>query len=146
MVQQISQAWSTYLADHENVTNAKDQEDANTVAYEGVQKERRADLRSTLEVLYIEQSLRQSELELASARHDTYVAQAGLLQAMGLLEAERLVPGVDLYDPAKNFNRVKLQGAVPWEVIPDALDHITTPTMQRLPSPPKAPVQEPPAP
>jgi outer membrane protein len=146
MVQQISQAWSGYLAAHENMTNADDETKANDVAYEGVRKERSADLRSTLEVLYIEQSLRQSQLELASARHDTYVAQAGLLQAMGLLEGERLVPGIDLYDPAKNFNRVKLQGAVPWEIIPDALDHITTPALQRLPSPPKAPVQEPPAP
>lgn len=146
MVQQISQAWSGYLAAHENVTNADDEVKANDEAYEGVRKERSADLRSTLEVLYIEQSLRQSRLELSSSRHDAYVAQAGLLEAMGLLEAERLVPGVDVYDPAKNFNRVKAAGAVPWEIVPDALDHLTTPAMQRLPSPPSAPVQEKPAP
>jgi outer membrane protein len=145
MVQQMSQAWSGYLSAHENMTNADDEQKANQVAYEGVQKERQADLRSTLEVLYIAQSLWQSELILAVSRHDTYVAQAGLLSSMGLLEAERLVPGVDVYDPKKNFNRVKLQGAVPWEVVPDALDHLTSPSLQRLPSPPATPVPEKPA-
>lgn len=139
MVQQISQAWSGYLAAHENVTNADQEVQANTVAYDGVRKERQADLRSTLEVLYIEQSLRQSQLEQAAARHDAYVAQAGLLSASGLLEADLLVPGgVDLYDPAKNFNRVKYAGAVPWEVVPDVLDHLTSPALKRLPAPPRA--------
>ena len=143
MTQQISQAWSAYLAAHENVTNADQEVQANTVAYEGVQKERRADLRSTLEVLYIEQSLRQAELARAAAQHDSYVSQANLLGSMGLLEAALLAPGeVDLYDAAKAFNRVKLTGAVPWELLPDALDHLTSPPLQHLPSPPKAPVQE----
>jgi outer membrane protein len=142
MVQQMSQAWSGYLAAHENMTNADEGVKSNTIAYEGVRKERQADLRSTLEVLYIEQSLRQAELALAASRHDAYVAQAGLLATMGLLEAQRLVPGVDVYDPAKNFNRVKLNGAVPWEVVPDALDHLTSPSLKRLPAPPAGPVQE----
>ena len=139
MVQQIGQAWSEYLANHENETNADEGVKANAVAYDGVQKERRADLRSTLEVLYIEQSLRQAELARASAYHDAYVSQANLLGNMGLLEAAQLAPGaVDLYDPAKNFNRVKMTGAVPWEVVPDILDHLTSPSLQRLPAPPTA--------
>jgi outer membrane protein len=143
MVQQISQSRSAYLAAHENVTNAEDEVNANAVAYEGVQKERRADLRSTLEVLYIEQSLRQAELARASARHDAYLSQTNLLASMGLLEAQRLVPGgVDLYDPAKAFDRVKLAGAVPWEVVPDVLDHLTSPQVKRLPAPPTKPAAE----
>jgi outer membrane protein len=147
MVAQISQAWSTYLADHENVTNAKDQEDANTIAYEGVQKERRVDLRSTLEVLYIEQSLVQSQLSSSSARHDAYVAQSELLGSMGLLEAAQLVPGqVDLYDPVKAFNRVKSAGAVPWEILPNALDRLTAPTLRPMPAPPTRVVPDTPAP
>lgn len=144
MVQQIGQAWSEYLANHENETNADEGVKANQVAYEGVQKERRADLRSTLEVLYIEQSLRQAELARASAYHDAYVSQANLLGSMGLLEATLLAPGgVDVYDPAKNFNRVKMTGAVPWEFLPDALDHLTSPSLKRLPAPPTAPAADP---
>ncbi len=147
MVQQIGQAWSEYLANHENQTNADQAVQANQVAYDGMQKERQADLRSTLEVLYIEQALRQSELARASAYHDSYVSQANLLGTMGLLEASLLAPGgVDLYDPAKNFNRVKMTGAVPWELLPDALDHVTSPSLQRLPPPPRASVPDQPAP
>ncbi|MGZ3315420.1 MAG: hypothetical protein ACXU8Q_14725, partial [Caulobacteraceae bacterium] len=121
---------------------------ANQVAYEGVQKERRADLRTTLEVLYIEQSLRQAELARAAARHDAYVSQANLLGSMGLLEAALLVPngGIELYDPAKAFNRVKMSGAVPWEIVPDVLDHVTSPSLKRLPPPPSAAVPVAPAP
>jgi outer membrane protein len=140
MVQQIGQAWSEYLANHENQTNADQAVQANQVAYDGMRKERQADLRSTLEVLYIEQSLRQTELARAAAFHDAYVSQANLLGSMGLLEASLLAPGgVDLYDPAKNFNRVKMTGMVPWEFLPDVLDHATSPSLQRLPPPPKAP-------
>jgi outer membrane protein len=137
MTQQVSQAWSEYLAAHENQTNADQQMQANQVAYEGMRKERQADLRSTLEVLYAEQALRQAEVNRASAFHDSYVAQANLLGSMGLLEAGLLAPGsVDLYDPAKNFNRVRWNATVPWEFVPDALDHLTSPPLQRLAPPP----------
>jgi outer membrane protein len=147
MVQQISQAWSEYLAAHENQTNADQQMQANQTAYEGMRKERQADLRSTLEVLYAEQSLRQSEVNLAAAFHDAYVAQADLLGSMGLLQAGLLTPGaVDLYDPAKNFNRVKWTATVPWEFLPDGLDHLTSPPLQRLAAPPTSTVGAQPAP
>jgi hypothetical protein len=70
---------------------------------------------------------------------------------MGLLQAAMLTPGaVEVYDPAKNFNRVKRTATVPWEFIPDALDHLTSPSLKRLPPPPTAvapdqTVQAPPA-
>lgn len=136
MVQQISQAWSAYAAAHENVGNDEQEVQADTVAYDGVQKERRADLRSTLEALYIEQSLRQAQLAQAAASHDAYVAAANVLAVMGALNAQDLAPGVGLYDPAKAFNHVKWEGAVPWEVVPDVLDHLTSPALQRLPPAP----------
>ena len=138
MVQQISQAWSSFLASRENISNAEEGVQANQVAYEGMQKERRADLRSTLEVLYVEQSLRQAELARAAAKHDSYVAATALLASMGLLEARILVPGVHPYDPVKAFEQVRTAGAVPWEVIPAALDHVTAPPLRRLPPPPTA--------
>jgi outer membrane protein len=140
MVQQMSQAWSQFLAARANVGNATDAVYANQIAYEGVQKERRADLRSTLDVLSIEQSLANAELTQSRAKHDTYVAAAVVLNQMGLLEAKILVPDLDPYDPARAFNRVRNEGSVPWEVVPAALDHLTAPTLHRLPPPPTAPV------
>jgi hypothetical protein len=71
------------------------------------------------------------------------VAQANLLGAMGVLEAGILVPGLPLYDPAKAFNEVKMAGAVPWEVVPDVLDQLTSPGLKRLPPPPKSVVPAP---
>lgn len=141
MVQQIAQNWSLFLAARKNMENAASEADANQVAYEGVQKERQADLRSNLEVLYIEQSLVQARVARASAQHDTYVAGANLLNTMGLLEAKLLVPNIDQYDPVKAFNRVRSAGAVPWEGVPAVLDHLTAPKLQRLPPPPTALVQ-----
>ena len=147
MVQQISQAWGEYLAARENQTNADQEVQANLVAYEGMQKERRLDLRSTLEILYAEQALSSAELSRAGAYHDAYVDQAILLESMGLLEAAQLTPGnVEIYNPAKNFNRVKMTGMVPWEYLPDALDHLTSPPLQHLPPPPTATLQDQPAP
>ena len=144
MVQQISQAWSEYLASHENETNADQEVQSNQVAFDGMRKERQADLRSTLEVLYIEQSLAQAQLSRAGAYHDAYVSQANLIGSMGLLEAALLTPGaVEVYDPAKNFNRVKMTGMVPWEFIPDALDHLTAPSLKRLPAPPTGTAPDP---
>ena len=136
VIQQISQAWASFLAARENTRNADQGVSANQVAYEGVQKERRADLRSTLEVLYIEQSLRQAELARAAARHDAFVNGAVLLNAMGLLQARLLAPDIDVYDPNKAFNDVRYAGAVPWEYVPAALDHVTAPTLTHLPQPP----------
>lgn len=140
MVQQISQSWASFLANKEGAREAAQAVDANQTAWEGVQKERRADLRSTLEALYIEQSLRQSQLSLAASQHDAYVAASNLLYAVGLLEAARIVPGINVYDPANSFNRVRMQGAVPWEVVPAALDHLTVPPLHREPLPPIAEV------
>jgi outer membrane protein len=140
VVQQISQAWASYIAAHENITFADEGVKANEVAYEGVLKERQADLRSTLEALYIEQSLRQAELSRSAARHDEYVAAAGLLAAMGLMQAQVLAPGVDVYDPAHAFRAVRDDGAVPWEGVPAALDGLNTPSLKRLAPPPTAPL------
>ena len=133
-------SWASFLSNKEGAREAEQAVDANQTAWEGVQKERRADLRSTLEALYIEQSLRQSQLSLAASQHDAYVAASNLLYAVGLLEAARLVPAIDVYDPAKSFNRVRMQGAVPWEVVPAALDHLTVPPLHRQPPPPVAEV------
>ena len=136
LAQQLRQNWHTYVAAREDIGNAQAQVQYSQVAFEGVQKERAADLRSTLEVLSIEQNLFQGQLAVASAKHDAYVSAANVLEVMGLLEAKILVPGINPYDPAKAFDKVRNQGAVPWEAAPAALDHIGVSHVHRLPPPP----------
>ena len=52
-----------------------------------------------------EQELLESRLTLVTAERDSYVAGYQLLQAMGLVSAERLGLGVDVYDPTEQDMR-----------------------------------------
>ncbi len=136
VVQGVSQAWNTMAASHANTGSDEEQVRAARVAFEGSQAEYRAGLRTTLDVLITQENLRDAELSLVQARHDEYVAEANLLQAMGRLEARTLVKGVDLYDPARSFNKVKRIGAVPWESLVEKLDTFGAPADRPAPNKP----------
>lgn len=127
VVQQVSQAWNVLLSSRANVTSNDQQVRAAAVAFDGIQEQYRAGLSTTLDVLIQQQNLRDAQLALVQARHDAYVAEANLLAAMGRLEAGALVRGVDLYDPAKSFDRVKRADALPWDGVVEALDHVGAP-------------------
>lgn len=139
VVQGVSQAWNIMAASHANTGSDEQQVAAARVAFEGSQAEYRAGLRTTLDVLITQQNLRDAELALVQARHDEYVAEASLLNAMGRLEAHALVQGVPLYDPAKSFNKIKHAGAVPWEGLVEGLDSVGAPAPRPAPKPTAAP-------
>jgi outer membrane protein len=143
MVQQLSQAWAQFAAAQENIGNAEDSVASNQTAYAGVQKESRAGLRSTLEVLSIEQSLRDAELERSSVKHDNVVLASQVLSAMGLLEARLMVPNIDTYKPEQPFKAVQNRGATPLDAISALLDNIGAAPLHRLPPAPQAPVPVP---
>lgn len=82
--------WNSYLASLHVIDASKEQVKANEEALDGVQQEQIAGLRSTLEVLNAQQELLDSQLQLVRAQHDAYVASAGLLQAVGRLDAKSL--------------------------------------------------------
>jgi outer membrane protein len=135
VVQSVSQAWNTMAAAHANTGSDEEQVRSASVAFEGVQAEYRAGLRTTLDVLIAQEALRDAELALVQARHDEYVAEASLLNAMGRLEARALLRGVALYDPAVSFDRVKRIGAVPWEGLVEGLDSLGGPRERTLSAP-----------
>jgi outer membrane protein len=138
VVQTVAQAWNTMVGDQASVTSNEEQVRAATVAFEGIREQYRVGLSTTLDVLIQQTNLENAQLALVQARHDAYVAQAALLQAMGRLEARALVIGAPLYDPAKSFNRVKAAGAVPWEPLVAALDSVGAPSVG-MPAPIPAP-------
>lgn len=134
-LQDIAQAWNSLLGARANLSANEEQVRASRIAFEGTREEAQVGLRTTLDVLNAEQELRQAELALVSARRDEYVAAAQVLAAMGDLEARNLVQGVELYDPAKNFNRVKMDwGWVPWEFVVEQLDRVGAPPIGRDPA------------
>jgi len=144
-VQAVAQAWNQLQAAQANIVSNQEQVRAATVAFEGAQEQYRVGLSTTLDVLLTQETLRTAQLALVQSQRDLYVAQASLLNAMGRLDAQSLVDGVPLYDPAANFNKVKDAGSVPWEPLIEALDQIIRPTSpdpgRPLPAPasPQAP-------
>jgi outer membrane protein len=129
-LQDVAQAWNSLLGTRANLTANEEQVRAARIAFEGTREEAQVGLRTTLDVLNAEQELRQAELALVTARRDEYVAGAQVLSAMGELEARNLIQGVEIYDPATNFNRVKRSwGWVPWEHLIEVIDRVGAPPM-----------------
>lgn len=133
VLQAVSNAWNAALA---NRSAAESDERAVEVAREyfsDTEEEYRVGQRSTLDVLVAEQTLRNAEITLAQAEHDSYLGQAALLGAIGRLEATNLVKDIPLYDPAEAFRKVRLKGAAPWEGLIAGLDGLGAPDRTTYP-------------
>jgi outer membrane protein len=77
---------------------------ADTSALTGVRIEANAGLRQVLDVLNAELEVLDSQVALASARHDAYVAGFELLNTMGMVNYRQLnLDGGTLYDPTLNY-------------------------------------------
>ena len=97
-------AFSSYQAAVEVIRSSQEALKANTLALEGVRAEQGAGLRQVLDTLNAEQEKLSSEVQLASAQHDAYVAGFALLNAMGLVDYKHLgLEGGALYDPTMNY-------------------------------------------
>ena len=81
--------------------------DAAQVAFDGVREEATLGARTTLDVLDAEQELLDALAAQITAQTDQQIAAYQLLQAQGLLTAERLGLTVTLYDPAAYYNLVQ---------------------------------------
>ncbi|GAN89223.1 secretion system type I outer membrane protein TolC [Gluconobacter frateurii M-2] len=79
-------------------------------------------LRSTTDVLYADQNLRSAQVELASSRHDTIVAEATLLAAMGRLQSDDLLPGMPHYDAVAKLQHARTRGWEPLQAPISAID------------------------
>ncbi len=148
-VQQVSQAWNQIVSARQNVTAQEEQVRAAAIAAEGTREEYRVGLRTTLDVLFAEETLRSAQLSLVQARHDAFVSEANLLNAMGALEARTLLTNAPLYDPAKNFRKVENAGGTPWDGAVAALDGLGAPKLaprKPLSAPRADPAPETPAP
>lgn len=136
MQQNIAQAWSQSAAADEQLTQSEVAVRQAGVAVEGARMAYQEGYRSTFEVLNEEIRLLDTRLSVVQARYVQTVSQAALLASMGRLEAPRLADGVESYDPAKNFREIKSKGAMPWEPVIAAADHLTGPLDGLRPSAP----------
>ncbi len=131
----VSQAWNGLLGARANLISNEEQVRSGRIAFEGVRQEAQVGLRTTLDVLNAEQELRNAELALVNAKRDEYVAAAGLLSAMGKLEAKYLTPEVAQYDATANAKKVKgAIGWVPWEPAVELVDRAGAPPIGKAPA------------
>lgn len=109
----IAQTRGTYAAwqANERIIAATEQAvNANALSLEGVRAENSVGTRSILDILNAEQEYLNTQVQLVSARRNSYVAAFSVLAAMGKAEARDLgIEGGPLYDPAVNYRRVKGQ-------------------------------------
>jgi len=139
-LQDVSAAFAQALSTRSNVQAGEEAVRAASVAAEGVRQEAQVGLRTTLDVLQQEVTLRSAQTALASARAAEYVARASLLAAMGQLEGPALNPAIEAYDPAANFQRVQNRGGLPWDGVVEALDRVASPPIVAAVDAPDAPV------
>lgn len=83
----VDAAWASLTAAGGRLHAAIDGLAAADLALKGVRTEYGFNLRSTLDILVADQSFRAAQLSVASARSDLLVAQATLLRATGMLDA-----------------------------------------------------------
>lgn len=108
-------AWNAWASASRNIAAQEAQLQAARIYYEGTFEEYREGLRSTFDVLFAQNQLRETEISLIASRRDAYVAQAVLLRRIGQLDVARLLTGTDLYDPAAYARKVEARGALPWD-------------------------------
>ena len=140
VLQNVSSAYAQVLSTRANVTAGTEAVRAASVAAEGVRQEAQVGLRTTLDVLNQEVTLRASQTAVANARAAEYVARASLLAAMGQLEGPALNPTVETYDPKTNYDQVKGRGGLPWDGVIETLDRVASPPIVGAVDAPDAPI------
>ena len=140
VLQNVSSAYAQVLSTRANVTAGTEAVRAASVAAEGVRQEAQVGLRTTLDVLNQEVTLRASQTAVANARAAEYVARASLLAAMGRLDGPALNPTVDAYDPQANYDRVQGRGGLPWDGVVETLDRVASPPIVGTIDAPDAPI------
>ena len=108
IVAQTRASYAAWQASNALIVSSQSAVDAATLSLEGVRAENSVGTRTILDILNAEQELLNAQVNLVSARRNSYVAGFSLLAAMGQAEARDLgLDGGALYDPVANYQRVK---------------------------------------
>lgn len=124
LVRAVTNAWNAAAAAQRIFDILTEQQQTATIQLDGMIREYRVGLRSTFDVLYAQQLLRDVQVSLLGAARDRYVAQATLLRQVGQLEAQTILDGVPLYDPAAHLASIRNDHALPWDAGFKAIDAI----------------------
>lgn len=108
VIAQTRGAYAAWQANERIIAATQQAVSANALSLEGVRAENSVGTRSILDILNAEQEYLNTQVQLVSARRNSYVAAFSVLAAMGKAEARDLgIEGGALYDPDVNYRRVK---------------------------------------
>ena len=107
ITQGVADRYAAYQAATASLRASTERVRASQVAFNGVREEATLGARTTLEVLNAQQDLLDAQLAEVASRTEKTRAAYQLLQAQGLLTAERLGLAVQIYDPTLYYNLVK---------------------------------------
>ncbi|KTE39057.1 MULTISPECIES: TolC family outer membrane protein [unclassified Sphingopyxis] len=108
VIAQTRGAYAAWQANERIIAATEQAVSANALSLEGVRAENSVGTRSILDILNAEQEYLNTQVQLVSARRNSYVAAFSVLAAMGKAEARDLgIEGGALYDPEVNYKRVK---------------------------------------
>lgn len=108
-VEEATRAWEALQTSRARVRAFKSEVDANQIALEGVKEEAAAGLRTVLDTLDAEQELLDAQVNLVTAQRDEVIAGFRLLTAVGQLTAGDLGLPVDIYEPTRHYENVRLK-------------------------------------
>ncbi|MEO1025896.1 MAG: TolC family outer membrane protein [Pseudomonadota bacterium] len=119
--QEVGNAYASLAVAIASIEASIQQVEAASLAFEGGREEFQLGARTTLDVLDLEQDLLDARTNLISARQDRQIATYQILDAMGLLTAEKMGLNVPIYDPKAYYNAVK-----------DGPTHLVSPQGEKL--------------
>ena len=127
----VATGWNNLLAARMSIDHYRQAVDSAQRAYENAQRQERAGMRTTLDVLDLARDLLNVRNAYNSALAEEYQARANLLATLGQLDPAKMAGGLKLYDPADHFRKVKGKGDIPLLTGSlAALDGVTLPNLK----------------
>ncbi|SDW59321.1 outer membrane protein [Ruegeria halocynthiae] len=107
ITQGVADRYAAFQAATASLRASTERVRASQVAFDGIREEATLGARTTLDVLNAQQDLLDAQLAEVASRTERSRAAYELLQAQGLLTAERMGLAVQIYDPTLYYNLVK---------------------------------------
>lgn len=107
VVESARTTWENLIAAQNAVKSLIVEVKARELAVEGALEEYNVGVKSVVDVIFLQQKLTDSQINLARAREQLVLATYGVLQAMGRLTACELRLRVKYYDPDAYYNEYK---------------------------------------
>jgi outer membrane protein len=107
VIQGVNQAFIRFQVAGASLIASRERVRAAQVAFDGIREEATLGARTTLDVLSAEQELLNARTSEISAGSEQSIAAFELLEAQGLLTAEKLKLQVQIYDPTLYYNLAK---------------------------------------